>query len=74
MPISGARDSFSLRCPGTARPDTSPFTSAMNTGTPSFEKPSARVIRVTVLPVPVAPATRPWRLPSRGSRTTGYRR
>src|SRR5690606_31095240 len=35
------------------------------------EKPSARVIRVTVLPVPVAPATRPWRLASAGSSWTG---
>src|SRR5690606_36231712 len=50
---------------------TSPFTSATNTGTPMREKPSARVIRVTVLPVPVAPATRPWRLASAGSRVTG---
>ena len=35
----------------------------MNTGTPMREKPSASTISVTVLPVPVAPATRPWRLP-----------
>src|SRR5690606_36180713 len=42
-----------------------------NTGTPIREKPSARVIRVTVMPVPVAPATRPWRLPYFGSRWTG---
>ncbi|MCW0417101.1 hypothetical protein NB689_002855 [Xanthomonas sacchari] len=34
------------------------------------EKPSASVIRVTVLPVPVAPATRPWRLPRRGCSST----
>ena len=53
-----------------ASPATSPFTSAMNTGTPIREKPSARVIRVTVLPVPVAPATRPWRLPNLGSNVT----
>ena len=57
-------------CPATARPATSPFTSARNTGTPIREKPSASVISVTVLPVPVAPATRPWRLPYFGSSTT----
>ena len=53
-----------------ASPATSPFTSAMNTGTPMREKPSASVIRVTVLPVPVAPATRPWRLARFGWRNT----
>ena len=35
----------------------------MNTGTPRREKPSASTISEIVLPVPVAPATRPWRLP-----------
>ena len=39
--------------------------SAANTGTPAAEKPSARTCSVTVLPVPVAPVTRPWRLASR---------
>jgi len=43
-------------------PDKSPFTSAMNTGTPRLEKPSANVCKVTVLPVPVAPAIKPWRV------------
>ena len=38
--------------------------SAAKTGTPAFEKPSASTCRVTVLPVPVAPVTRPWRLAS----------
>ena len=60
----------SFIAPGTARPATSPFTSARNTGTPIRLKPSARVIRVTVLPVPVAPATRPCRLPYFASRRT----
>jgi hypothetical protein len=36
----------------------------MNTGTPIAEKCSASVCRVTVLPVPVAPVMRPWRLAS----------
>jgi len=45
--------------PAIARPATSPFTSAMNTGTPRREKPSAITISEIVLPVPVAPATRP---------------
>ena len=39
--------------------------SAANTGTPAREKPSASTCRVTVLPVPVAPVTRPWRLAER---------
>ena len=54
-----------------ARPATSPFTSAMNTGTPRREKPSAITISEIVLPVPVAPATRPCRFPYLGSRWTG---
>ena len=64
MPIWAARAAiFSLALPGTASPAMSPFTSAMNTGTPSRENPSASTIRLTDLPVPVAPATSPWRLP-----------
>ena len=47
-------------------PERSPFTSAMNTGTPMRENSSASTCRVTVLPVPVAPATSPWRLASPG--------
>lgn len=72
MPMSLARCmTRSLPSPAVASPATSPFTSAMNTGTPMREKPSARVISVTVLPVPVAPATRPWRLPNFGCSVTG---
>src|SRR4029079_19417944 len=48
--------------PAAARPARSPLTSAMNDGTPSFEKRSARTWSVTVLPVPVAPVINPWRL------------
>src|SRR5690606_31288490 len=71
IPISSTRAcSFGDVVPADASPATSPFTSAMNTGTPRREKPSARVIRVTVLPVPVAPATRPWRFAYAGSRRT----
>ena len=36
--------------------------SATKTGTPAFESWPARSWRVFVLPVPVAPAIRPWRL------------
>ena len=43
-------------------PDRSPLMSAANTGTPAAEICSAINCRVLVLPVPVAPATRPWRL------------
>jgi hypothetical protein len=53
---------------GWLMPVRSPLTSAMNTGTPMREKLSARVCSVTVLPVPVAPVIRPWRLARPGSR------
>ena len=48
--------------PALAKLETSPFASAKNTGTPIREKLSASTFRVTVFPVPVAPAIRPWRL------------
>ena len=48
--------------PGTDSPDRSPLMSAANTGTPAADSCSARSCRVFVLPVPVAPATRPCRL------------
>ena len=54
--------SLGLGVPGWLMPDRSPFTSATNTGTPCAEKPSASTWSETVLPVPVAPAIRPWRL------------
>src|SRR5688572_22318568 len=54
-----------------ARPLRSPLTSAAKTGTPAAEKPSARSCRVTVLPVPVAPAIRPCRLAMPNSRCWG---
>ena len=49
----------------------SPFTSAMKTGTPMSLNDSAITFRVTVLPVPVAPATSPCRLAIPGSRKSG---
>ena len=55
-------------CAGLAEAGRSPFTSAMNTGTPMREKLSAMRLQRDVLPVPVAPAIRPWRLASAGSR------
>ncbi len=51
----------SAASPGAARPVRSPFTSATNTGTPAAESWPAMSCRVFVLPVPVAPATSPWR-------------
>ena len=45
-----------------AMPLRSPLMSAANTGTPAALSCSASTCRVLVLPVPVAPATRPWRL------------
>jgi hypothetical protein len=52
----------------TQMPDKSPFTSAQKTGTPAAENCSAMTCSVTVLPVPVAPATRPCRLDRASSR------
>ena len=43
-------------------PERSPFTSATKVGTPAADRPSTMPCRVTVLPVPVAPAISPWRL------------
>ena len=60
--------SFSVNAPFWEMPVKSPLTSAMNTGTPKAEKPSARLCRVMVLPVPVAPVMRPWRLALSGRR------
>ena len=50
-----------LLLPALAKLETSPLASAKKTGTPSREKLSANTFRVTVLPVPVAPAIKPWR-------------
>ena len=64
-PISWARLRMkSLASPTSAMPDRSPLISAANTGTPARAKPSAITCSDTVLPVPVAPVTRPWRLAS----------
>ena len=54
--------------PGAEMPERSPLTSAMKTGTPMRENFSPITWSVTVLPVPVAPAIRPWRFASPGSR------
>src|SRR2546423_2015408 len=59
---------LALPPPALARPARSPLTSAMNTGTPIDEKRCASVCSVTLLPVPVAPVIRPWRLASAGRR------
>jgi hypothetical protein len=48
--------------PGKGRPERSPLTSAIKTGVPMALNCSASVLRVTVFPVPVAPAISPWRL------------
>ena len=50
---------FAFGSPTFARPETSPFISAKNTGTPISLKASASVFKVTVFPVPVAPAINP---------------
>ena len=51
--------SFSEATPAAPTPERSPFTSAMNTGTPILENDSASFCSVTVLPVPVAPVISP---------------
>ena len=64
-PISLARLRIkSLASPTSAIPERSPLMSAANTGTPARANPSAITCSETVLPVPVAPVTRPWRLAS----------
>ncbi|MNU73311.1 hypothetical protein D3C71_627900 [compost metagenome] len=60
--------SFSPTLPFWLMPVRSPLTSAMNTGTPMFDSCSAMVWSETVLPVPVAPVIRPWRLARPGRR------
>ena len=55
-----------LMLPGWLMPVRSPLTSLMNTGTPIWLNDSASFCSVTVLPVPVAPVIRPWRLASPG--------
>jgi len=72
-PISSARlRKGGLESPGAAMPERSPLMSAAKTGTPSRAKPSASTCSVTVLPVPVAPVTRPWRLASLSRRVSGF--
>ena len=64
-PISPARLTIkSLGSPASEMPERSPLISAANTGTPARANPSAITCSDTVLPVPVAPVTRPWRLAS----------
>ena len=53
---------LALLLPALAILETSPLASAKNTGTPIREKLSASTFNVTVFPVPVAPAIKPWRL------------
>ena len=59
---------LSLSAPGRHMPLRSPLTSLKNTGTPMAEKDSASTFMVMVLPVPVAPEIRPWRLAICGRR------
>ena len=49
------------KLPACEIPERSPFTSARKTGTPSSLNASASLRNVTVYPVPVAPAIKPWR-------------
>ena len=66
-PVAASRSfSFAVNDPAAASPVKSPLTSARNTGTPMAEKWSASTCSETVLPVPVAPVIRPWRLATAG--------
>ncbi len=47
--------------PAAPSPEMSPLMSLMKTGTPAADSCSAMTCRLLVLPVPVAPATSPWR-------------
>ena len=58
---------LALPPPILAMPERSPLMSDMNTGTPMRLNDSASDCSVTVLPVPVAPVIRPWRLAICGS-------
>ena len=60
----------SFVAPTFTSPETSPFISAKNTGTPKSEKDSAKTFKVTVLPVPVAPAITPCLLAIFGNKNT----
>ena len=63
MPNSAQRFSMNPDIfPAWLMPLRSPFMSAMKQGTPAWLNVSAITWRVTVLPVPVAPAMSPWRL------------
>ena len=71
IPMASWRSSI-LGCPSlaTAMPDKSPLMSISKLGTPSRLSCSAMICSVFVLPVPVAPAIRPWRFRvPRGMRT-----
>ena len=70
-PVSLTRDwILGLSSPGLAMPERSPLTSANSTGTPASDSWPASPCSVFVLPVPVAPATRPCRLSvAKGMRT-----
>ncbi|MGY4297215.1 hypothetical protein ACVWXN_005310 [Bradyrhizobium sp. i1.4.4] len=64
-PISVARLTMkSLASPTSEMPERSPLMSDAKTGTPARANPSAMTCSDTVLPVPVAPVTRPCRLAS----------
>ena len=67
-----ARPARPSASPISAMPERSPLMSAANTGTPARANPSARTCNVTVLPVPVAPVTRPWRLASDSVRNSSF--
>src|SRR5439155_23453014 len=61
----------SFGAPTSEMPERSPLISAANTGTPARANPSAITCNETVFPVPVAPATRPWRFASPSVSQTG---
>src|SRR5207247_2926103 len=71
LQLAHAFHDFRVGTTGLAQSRKSPLTSAINTGTPRALKFSASVCNVTVLPVPVAPAIKPWRFAIFGSKKTG---
>gem|GEM_PF-4581940 len=71
-PIASVRSvSLGFAWAAALMPVRSPLMSEAKTGTPARDSCSASTCRVTVLPVPVAPAMSPWRFIMPSGRRTG---
>jgi hypothetical protein len=70
LQLLGPLDDFRIVRARRLKPARSPLTSAMNTATTGTEIFGER-LQVTVFPVPVAPAIKPWRFAILGSKKIG---